>query len=260
MPGAKPVSHTLVAEVPVAMVFDGTSAAVMMASPTDIEDFAIGFARTEGFINNLSEVESFEVVTQQTSKGMTAIEARFWLAPERSEAVAARRRSMAGPIGCGLCGIESIEETTRQVPTLPPGELPMTYDEINQATEQLRAHQPLHDQARAVHGAGFLQPGKGIIAAREDVGRHNALDKLLGALIRQGINPASGAIVMTSRLSVELVQKAAIAGCPAIIAVSAPTAYAVEVANKANITLAALSRGDGFTMFTHGERLGHLNT
>ncbi|MEM6762014.1 MAG: formate dehydrogenase accessory sulfurtransferase FdhD [Pseudomonadota bacterium] len=249
LPGAANKTHELAKEVPVAMVFDGASAAVMLASPTDISDFAHGFALTEGFITSIDEIAEFELVSHD--KG---IEARFWLRQDRSAALAARRRSMAGPIGCGLCGLESLDEAARDVPVVAPGALAFTFEELDGATEALRSHQPLHDRTRAVHGAGFIQPGAGIVAAREDVGRHNALDKLFGALFTQGVDPAGGAVVMTSRLSVELVQKCAVMGCPVMIAVSAPTAYARNVGEAAGIMLAAHSHGDGFAVFTHPHR------
>ena len=123
------------------------------------------------------------------------------------------------------------------------------------ATDALRALQPLHDQTQAVHAAGFLLPGQGIILAREDVGRHNALDKLIGALALQGIDAGTGAFVLTSRVSVELVQKAAMAGCPVLIAVSAPTAHALRLADQAGITVAAFARGGGFDLYSHPFRI-----
>ena len=251
LPGLSATASELVAEVPVAMVFDGSSAAVMMASPCDIEDFAVGFALTEGFITGLGDVLDLAVVEHEAG-----IEARFWLQEGRAKAVAERRRSMAGPVGCGLCGLESIGQAVRPLPRLADKGSRVAYDDLNTATEALRSFQPLHDRARAVHGAGFVLPGRGIVRAREDVGRHNALDKLIGALVRDAVDPADGAIVLTSRVSVELVQKAAIAGCPIIIAVSAPTAFAVETADSAGITLAAFARGDGFRVFSHPRRLG----
>lgn len=240
----------LAQEVPIALVFDGSTAAVMMASPTDVQDFALGFALTEQAINDPAEVTDFEQVVHEQG-----IEARFWLRGERSAALANRRRVMAGPIGCGLCGIDSLAQATRAVPQVPESGLRLDLQEVIGATEALRAHQPLHDCTRAVHAAGFLLPGHGIIAAREDVGRHNALDKLVGALARQGVSPASGAFVMTSRISVELVQKAAIVGCSTLIAVSAPTGFAVDLADRSGITLAAFARGRDCEVFTHPGRI-----
>ncbi|MEM9027616.1 MAG: formate dehydrogenase accessory sulfurtransferase FdhD [Pseudomonadota bacterium] len=250
MPRHTAISRELVAEVPVAVVFDGSTAAVMLASPSHIHDFALGFALTEGFITSPADVSGFEEVTHEHG-----IEARIWLKHDRSVMVAARRRSMVGPVGCGLCGVESLEQAARSVPLVESRASALTFNDLNTATELLRRHQPMHDRTHAVHGAGFLRPGAGIVTAREDVGRHNALDKLVGALVRRSADPAEGAVVMTSRISVELVQKCAFARCPILIAVSAPTAYAVQVAERAGITLAAFSRGHGFDVFSHPDRL-----
>ncbi len=250
-PGARScaVTRNLPEEWPVALVYNGSTQAVMMASPADLEDFAMGFSLTEGFIDHPGQVEDFELVEHDQGT-----EARFWLAPERAEALRQRRRRMAGPVGCGLCGIDSLEQAVRPLPGVA-SDLRLDRGEIAWASDALRAHQPLHDQTHAVHAAGFLRPGQGIVLAREDVGRHNALDKLIGAMTRQGIDPSEGAIVMTSRISVELVQKCAIAGCPALVAVSAPTAHAVRLAEGAGITLAAFARGGGFDLYSHPERI-----
>ncbi|PVA11388.1 formate dehydrogenase accessory sulfurtransferase FdhD [Pelagivirga sediminicola] len=247
--GAADICRALPEEVPVAIVCNGTSQAVMMASPGDIADFAHGFALSEGFITSLDQIEAFEVAEHDSG-----IEARFWLRQGRAEALAARRRFMAGPVGCGLCGIDSLAEAMRPLPQVRAG-LGLSRAELIRATEDLRAHQPLHDQTHATHAAGFLVPGQGITHVREDVGRHNALDKLIGALARQGVDAAGGAIVMTSRLSVELVQKCAIAGVPVLIAVSAPTAHALRLAEGAGITLAAFVRGARAQVYSHPIRI-----
>ncbi|ETX26821.1 formate dehydrogenase accessory sulfurtransferase FdhD [Roseivivax isoporae] len=248
--GAAGVSRALPEETAVAVVCDGTTQAVMMATPADIDDFARGFALTEGFIARPSDLRDIEVVEHGSG-----IEARLWLSDAQAEALAARRRRMAGPVGCGLCGIDSLAEADRPLPRVPDTGLRLDGAEVGRATNLLRAHQPLHDQTRATHAAGFLVPGQGIVAAREDVGRHNALDKLVGALHRQGVDPGSGAAVMTSRISIELVQKCAMAGVPVLIAVSAPTAAALRAAEAAGITLVAFARGDGFDVYAHPYRI-----
>lgn len=248
--GAQAVVRTLPEEIPVAMVYDGATQAVMMATPADVADFAIGFSLTEGIIAAPSEIEAFEEVVQPQG-----IEARMWLRADRRTRLAARRRFMAGPVGCGLCGIDSLEQALRPLPAVAGAKLRLTRADVLGATEALRALQPLHDQTRATHAAGFLRPGAGIVLVREDVGRHNALDKLIGALVRQGIDPARGALVMTSRLSTELVQKSAMAGCPCLIAVSAPTAQALRLAETAGITLVAFARAGGFDVYSHPERI-----
>lgn len=238
--------RSLPEETPVAMVFDGSTLAVMMASPADLRDFAVGFALSEGVIAGLDGIEELEIAEHPLG-----IEARFWLRADRAEALAERRRHLAGPVGCGLCGIDSLEQAMRPLPVLPDTGLRLSHADVIGASDALRACQPLHDQTRATHAAGFLRPGAGVILAREDVGRHNALDKLVGALAREGIDPASGAFAMTSRLSVELVQKCAMARCPVMIAVSAPTAHAVRLAEAAGITLAAFAGSGGFDLFSH---------
>lgn len=248
--GTCSVHRTLPEEVPVAVVFNGSTLAVMMATPDNVADFAYGFAFTEGVIARPDEVESFEVVSHKQG-----IEARFWLRDDRAEALSDRRRVMAGPVGCGLCGIDSLEQALRPLPRVSDGALRLTRTETAGATDALRTKQDLHAQTRATHAAGFLVPGQGIDLVREDVGRHNALDKLIGALMRAGIDPASGMAVMTSRLSVELVQKCAMSGIPGLIAVSAPTARAVQVAEEAGITLVAFARGGGFDIYAHAHRI-----
>lgn len=240
---------TLAEEVPIALVFNGTTQAVMMATPGDLQDFALGFAITEGIVTDPAQIEDFEIVDHAQG-----VEARSWLSEDRADALADRRRAMAGPIGCGLCGIESLEQAMRLVPRVT-APLRLSPKDVVGAGDALRPHQRLHDLTRATHAAGFLRPGAGVVLAREDVGRHNALDKLIGALPHQGLRPGSGAAVMTSRLSVDLVQKCAVAGIPVLIAVSAPTGAAVRLAQQAGITLAALARGGGFDLYSHPHRI-----
>ena len=237
-------------ETPVAFTYGGSTHAVMMATPDDLEDFAVGFSLTEGIITDAGEIE--EVETVETEIG---IDLQIRIAEDRNDRLTARRRHMAGPVGCGLCGIESIEEAVRPTPDVSASPLRMSERDIVEAVVGLGSRQPLHMETRAVHGAGFYVPGKGIVAVREDVGRHNALDKLAGAAARAGFGGRDGAVVVTSRVSVEMVQKTAIIGSPVIIAISAPTALAIRTAEKAGITLIALARGDEFEIFTHSDRI-----
>lgn len=246
----KPVRRVLPEETPVAMVYDGATLAVMMATPAQIHDFAVGFSLTEGVVTAPGQIASCEVVAHDQG-----IEARMWLAADRAEALAARRRTLAGPVGCGLCGIDSLDQATRPLPDLAGAGPVLNAAEVAGATDSLRGWQPLHDQSRAVHAAGFLLPGRGVVLAREDVGRHNALDKLIGAMARDGLDAGRGAFVLTSRVSVEMVQKSAMAGGAIVIAVSAPTAHALRLAEQSGITLAAFARGEGFDLFSHPERL-----
>ncbi|WP_375262008.1 formate dehydrogenase accessory sulfurtransferase FdhD [Palleronia sp.] len=237
-------------EVPVAITCNGSSQAVMMASPHDIEDFAWGFTWTEGIVSGRAEVEQFDTVDH----GANGIEARFWLTSDRAEALAARRRERVGPVGCGLCGIESLEEATRPLPRVDAGGA-IPASDIARATDMLRTAQSRSAHCRGLHAAGFLQPGRGVGTVREDVGRHNALDKVCGAVLRAGKDAAAGAIVLSSRVSIDLVQKTATAGCPILVAVSTPTRAAVAAAEAADLTLVALARGGAFEVFTHPRRI-----
>jgi FdhD protein len=248
--GTQAAARMVPEETPVALSFAGTTHAVMMASPADLEDFALGFSLTEGIVGSPDEIEAIGV--EEAGAG---IDIQIRLKDGANRRFEARRRRLAGPVGCGLCGIESIDEAMRAVPAVGEPSLTLSADEVTQAVRLLAKAQPLHAETGAVHAAGFYVPGKGIVAAREDVGRHNALDKLAGVLAKAGIAGATGAVVITSRVSVEMVQKAAAIGTPFVVAVSAPTALAVRTADEAGITLVALVRGDEFDIFTHPERI-----
>ena len=237
-------------ETPVAFSFAGTTHAVMMASPADFEDFALGFSLTEGIIADPAEIEAIEV--EDLGAG---VDIQIKLKDRANTRFQARRRRLAGPVGCGLCGIESIEEAMRSVDAVGKSRLTLEADDITRSVKLLSKLQPLHTETGAVHAAGFYVPGKGVVVAREDVGRHNALDKLAGALAKAGIDGSTGAVVVTSRVSVEMVQKTAAIGAAIIMAVSAPTALAIRTADAAGMTLVALVRGDDFDIFTHPERV-----
>ena len=237
--------RNLPAEVAVALSFNGTTQAVMMASPGDLIDFAYGFSVSEG-IAAPDEIDS--VVVVQAEQG---IDLQIWLRTGAEDRLAKRRRTMAGPVGCGLCGIDSLTEALRPPCPLPPSRFRLSPGQVMAAIASLPAAQPLHDATRAVHAAGFWAGG--LLAVREDVGRHNALDKLIGHLIRQPLR--AGAVLLTSRVSIDMVQKVCALGAPVLIAVSAPTAQAVTMADAAGLTLIALARPDGFEVFTHSDRL-----
>ena len=246
---AEPGARVLPEETPVAVVYDGVTHAVMMASPADLEDFAIGFSLTEGKIAAPTEIAELEIVAHDAG-----IEARMWLAPDAGRGVAARHRAMLGPTGCGLCGVDSLAAALPAVPEVRTA-LAVTPAEVVAAVASVRPAQVLNAEARALHAAGFWTPAEGLVALREDVGRHNALDKLVGALVRLGRDASDGVVVLTSRLSVEMVQKAAVAGAPIVAAVSAPTALALRTAEAAGITVVAIARDDGFEVFTHPQRI-----
>jgi FdhD protein len=236
-------------EVAVALTYNGSTQAVMMTTPADLEDFAVGFSLTERIVRSLDDIDSIEILPL---KG--GIEARMWIADQCSRQLSKRRRMMAGPTGCGLCGIESLGEALPVVPVVA-SDARFNPDQLMTALAALTESQALHRATRAVHAAGFWQPGRGMVTAREDLGRHNAMDKLVGALARNGVAASNGIAVITSRVSVEIVQKAATLGVPILMAVSAPTALALRTAQQAGITLIAIARTDGFEIFTRPDRV-----
>lgn len=233
-------------ECAVALSYNRLSHAVMMATPADLEDFALGFSLNEGILQDRSQLEECEAVVAPELDG--GIDLRMWIDESRMGMLETRRRRMAGPTGCGMCGLESLSDAVRPPPAVGAGRT-FTSDEIAAAAASLAPAQTLNHATRAVHAAGFWTPDAGLVAVREDVGRHNALDKLSGALAFAGLRAADGVVVMTSRLSVELVQKAAAMGTPVLVAVSAPTALAVRVATRAGMTLVGVARTDGFEVF-----------
>jgi FdhD protein len=236
-------------ETAIALTYNGGTYAVMMGTPRDLRDFAVGFSLSEGIVRSPDEIETLDIVELDDG-----IELRMWLKPSSAELVNERRRHIAGPTGCGICGVESIAEAVRPAAIVPKGRT-FTPSEIMTAMASITALQQLNIQTRAVHAAAFWMPAHGVVALREDVGRHNALDKLAGALALARVAASEGIVLLTSRVSVEMVQKTATIGAPLMVAVSAPTALAVRTAEAAGITLAAIARSDGFEIFTHPQRI-----
>jgi FdhD protein len=241
--------RSLAEECAIAITYNELPYAVMMASPLDLEDFALGFTLTEGFATHPGDIISCKTVPHDLG-----VEMRMVLARPALERVLARRRRIAGYTGCGVCGLESLEQAMRPLPQVAGGTI-IQAEALRAAFSGLAAAQPLNTAARSVHAAAFWSQQAGLGPVREDVGRHNALDKLVGAMAQAGLAAVDGAVLLTSRISIELVQKSAISGIPLLAAISAPTALAVRAAEQAGITLVAIVREDGFEVFTHGWRI-----
>lgn len=236
-------------EMPVALIYHGVPHVVMLATPADLEDHAVGFTLTEGLVAHPREIRGVEV-----SYGEEAAEVAITVAWERFSALLDRRRNLTGRTGCGLCGAETLEQAVREVKPVGSGAR-LSSTELHEAIAQLGRLQPINARTGSVHAAAWVLPGKGIQLVREDVGRHNALDKAIGALVRSGTDPAGGALLLTSRASFEMVQKSAAVGVAFVVAFSAPTALAVRLAERAGITLVAFAREHQHVVYAHPWRL-----
>ena len=236
-------------EMPIALVYHGVPPVVMLATPADLEDYAVGFTLSEGLVARPDEIRGVEVV-----RGDESAEVRITVAWERFSALLDRRRNLTGRSGCGLCGQETVEQAVREVKPVGPGAR-LSAAELHQAIAQLAGLQPINARTGSVHAAAWIAPGKGIQVVREDVGRHNALDKTIGALVRSGVDPSAGALLLTSRASFELVQKSAAVGVALFAAFSAPTAFAVRLAERAGMTLVAFAREHRHVVYAHPWRL-----
>jgi FdhD protein len=244
-------SRSIPEETAVALTYNGGTYAVMMATPLDLEDFAVGFSLSEGVISSSADIDSLDIVSLDEG-----VELRMWLSKSKANRLQERRRYIAGPTGCGLCGIDSIAEAMRPAAVVGQGQR-FSSKQIMAAMQNVALLQKLNIETRAVHAAAFWDSTSGMVALREDVGRHNALDKLSGALARTSVAASEGIVLLTSRVSVEMVQKSAAIGAPVMVSVSAPTALAVRMADRAGITLAAIARADGFEVFTHPCRISY---
>ena len=247
--GAAPERASIAEEVPVAFIYSGRSHVVMMCSPSDLEDLAAGFTLTEEIVPAFRDIGGIEVVRH--SRG---VELHMEIPVAAADRLATRARSLAGRTGCGLCGVEAIDDAVR-APRPVGGSLAVDASALWRAGAALDEHQPVNRETRAVHAAAWATPDGALAVIREDVGRHNALDKVLGALARAGTDPREGFLVVTSRASFELVQKTAVAGVQLLAAVSRPTGLAVRIADSAGITLVGLLRGRTANVYCHAARI-----
>ena len=236
-------------EKPVALVYHDVPHVVMLATPADLEDYAFGFTLSEGLVERADEIRGVEVVQSEASADV-----KISVAWERFTQLLQRRRNLAGRTGCGLCGAETAEDAIRECPAVPAG-VTLSAAELHAAMAQLSGRQPINARTGSVHAAAWVVPGEGIKVVREDVGRHNALDKTIGALARTKTDFASGYMLITSRASYEMVQKCATVGIPFLVALSAPTAFAVRLAQRTGLTLVAFARADQHVVYAHPHRI-----
>jgi len=242
---SSPGTRVLANEVPIALEFDGSAYAVMMVTPADLEDFAVGFALSERIITRANEIARIDI-----RYGARGIGVDVRLEQEHSARLAQRRRAIPGQSGCGICGLTTIEEALPQLTPLTAAPR-VTAKALFRALAALPARQTLNQATGAVHAASFCGADGEILVVKEDVGRHNAFDKVIGHLARDNIDPAGGFALLTSRCSYELVQKAVLARIPILVTISAPTELAVSIAKDANLTLVALARGDSVLLFNN---------
>ena len=240
---------TVPEEVPVALAYNGIAHAVMLASPADLEDFGLGFSLGEGILAGAAELYDLEL-----ESGAAGVTLQMRIAEERFAALKSRRRALAGRTGCGLCGVESLAQVARPLPALAEAGV-ITTAALHRALDHLKAHQPLHARTGGVHAAAWADRTGHVLVLREDVGRHNALDKLIGALARADIDPAAGFALVTSRASFEMAQKAVAAGIPILAAVSAPTGFAIRLAREAGLCLAGFVRERRHVVYSHPRRI-----
>lgn len=236
-------------ECPVALYYEGIPHVVMLASPGDLEDLGVGFTLTEGIVESPAEMGGVELEQEEG-----AIVLRLSIPPQRFSQLLLRRRNLASRSGCGACGAETVAEAIRQ-PAPVRRAFHIRGEELHDELAKLRGLQSMNALTGSLHAAAWVVPGEGIVVVREDVGRHNALDKVIGALVRSGRDPGEGYLLITSRASYEMVQKAATAGVSLVAAVSAPTAMAIDVAQDANVTLIGFAREGRHVLYTHPWRL-----
>lgn len=245
----QPADDDVIEEVPVAFEYNGISHAVMLASPSDLEEFALGFSLSEGIC--ASAKDFFEIEVAQSAAGITL---QIKVSSEAFVKLKERRRNLTGRSGCGLCGTESLDQVIRPLTPNSHTQI-LSAASIRRALTGLKDRQPLNRLTGAAHAAAWCASDGQLLAVFEDVGRHNALDKLIGAMAKQRMDAQDGFVLMTSRASVELVQKAATVGISALVAISAPTALAVRTARDCGMTLVAFARGEDFVAYANSQNM-----
>lgn len=250
--GQRSVEQDYVAEeVPVSLVYNGVPHVVMLATPTNLEEFALGFSITEGIITQARELLATKVYNRSNG-----IEVQIKIPNERFQCLADKGRNLTGRTGCGLCGASTLKQAIRQ-PNPVQGNLSVHADELIAVLTQIKQQQKINKLTGSVHAAAWVVPTIGMMLIREDVGRHNALDKLIGALLRTEKDPSTGYVIVTSRASFEMVQKAAWVGINLLAAISAPTGLAIRLADEAGLTLIGFARADQHVIYSHPQRLTH---
>ncbi|MEQ1620077.1 MAG: formate dehydrogenase accessory sulfurtransferase FdhD [Methylococcales bacterium] len=238
-------------EVPISLVYNGMPHVVMLATPTNLEEFALGFSITEGIIKHPTELLSTRIFNHANG-----IEVQIKIPEERFQCISEKGKNLTGRTGCGLCGASTLKQAIRQ-PSPVHGNLQLSCQDLISALSEVKQKQKLNKITGSVHAAAWAIPGQGIIDLREDVGRHNALDKLIGLLLRTGKDLSAGFIIVTSRASYEMVQKTAFVGITLLAAISAPTGLAIRLANEAGLTLIGFARDDQHVIYAHPQRLTH---
>jgi len=244
---------TIVEEVPISLIYNGVPHVVMLATPTNLEEFALGFSITEGIIKSPQEFLSARVYNRANG-----IEVQIKIPEQRFQCMSDKGRNLTGRTGCGLCGASTLKQAIRQ-PNSVVGDLSLSAEQLHAALIDIKQQQKLNQLTGAVHAAAWAVPGQGVLDIREDVGRHNALDKLIGFLLRSGKDLSTGFVIVTSRASYEMVQKTAWVGITLLVAISAPTGLAIRLADETGLTLIGFARDDQHVVYTHPQRLTHSN-
>ena len=243
------VDDAIAEEIPVAFVYNERPHAVMLSTPTDLEDFALGFSLSEAIIGGVREFEQVEVVP-----ALAGIELRITIPEARASVLDQRVRQLTGRTGCGLCGAQTLEAAVRHPPAVAEP-APISREGLLLALDQLKRGQTINAATGATHAAAWADSSGEVLVVREDVGRHNALDKLIGAVQKRQFDPQEGLCVVTSRASYEMVMKSATVGIGILVAISAPTALAIALAQEASVTLIGFARPDGYSIYTHAQRI-----